>query len=229
MTLRAWYSAAMSPSVDPAIRYHAKVDQCGPDECWLWTGSRRGRQEYGQYGGISVNGRLVGAHRFGYELLVGPIPDGLYVLHRCDTPLCQNPSHWFLGTPKDNSQDREQKGRHIPARGEQDGNAKLTEAGVLEIRRLYVSGTSQYVLAEMFSVTQATISQIVLHKTWTHLAGVNTRPPVYHTKLVESDIRQIRQRYTTGETQQALAAAFSVSQGCILKVVHRRTWKHVCD
>ena len=213
----------------PAIRYHAKVDRRGPDECWLWTGSRRGRKQYGQYGCFSVNGKLVGAHRFGYELLIGPIPDGIYVLHRCDTPLCQNPAHWFLGTPRDNSQDREQKGRHIPARGEQDGNAKLTESTVREIRNLYASGISQYVLARRFSITQATVSQVVRQKTWTHLPGVTTRPPVYHTKLIERDIRYIRARYAAGETQQALAAAFNVSQGCILKVVNRLTWRHVPD
>lgn len=222
-----WYSLNMPKLVDPAVRYHAKVDRRGPGECWLWTGSHRGRREYGQYGAFSFNGKLVGAHRFGYELLIGPIPDGMYVLHRCDTPLCQNPDHWFLGTPRDNSQDREQKGRHIPARGERDGNAKLTEAAVREIRRQYVEGISQYALAAAFAVTQATISQIVSQKTWTHLPSVNQRPPVYHTKLTETDVRQIRRRRTAGETQQALATAFNVSQVCILKIVNRMTWKHI--
>lgn len=67
-----------------------QIDATGP--CWLWLGkSRRGRNR--QYGGVKFNGKTYAAHRFVYELLVGPIPDGLTLDHLCRVPLCVNPDH----------------------------------------------------------------------------------------------------------------------------------------
>jgi hypothetical protein len=177
-----WYLVHMpGPApIAPAIRYLDKVDKRGPEECWEWSG---GRFEKG-YGAFRLSAkRMVKAHRFGFELLIGPIPAGLYVCHTCDNPPCQNPRHWFLGTHKDNAHDREQKmrGRYktlgpLPpkpkvgrARGERDGNAKLTEADVLEIRRLSTTGVSQRSIAERFGITQVNVSSIARRRTWAHL------------------------------------------------------------
>lgn len=78
--------------------------------CWLWTGSNNQR-----YGIVSrlVNGkrRQMRAHRFAFELFVGPIPRGSVVCHKCDTPLCVNPDHLFVGTQADNLRDGILKGR----------------------------------------------------------------------------------------------------------------------
>lgn len=68
-------------------RYWAKVRKT--DSCWLWTAAtQRG------YGAFGVEGKLVRAHRYAYELLVGAIPDGLVLDHVvCDNPLCVRPDH----------------------------------------------------------------------------------------------------------------------------------------
>lgn len=78
--------------------------------CWEWQGHRLPKG-YGHFRGLTA--KNVKAHRFAYELLVGPIPDGLRVLHRCDNPPCVNPVHLFLGTDKDNSDDKIAKGRYV--------------------------------------------------------------------------------------------------------------------
>ena len=78
-----------------------RVARADPDACWIWQGSKR-PQGYGQ---LSYQGRHTSAHRLAWTLTHGPIPDGLFVLHRCDNPPCVNPAHLFLGTTDDNMHD----------------------------------------------------------------------------------------------------------------------------
>ena len=75
--------------------------------CWLWTGQRK---RHG-YGVIKIGGIETKTHRAMWEVVNGPIPDGLCVLHRCDVPPCCNPEHLFLGTQGDNVRDCCKKGR----------------------------------------------------------------------------------------------------------------------
>lgn len=91
-----------------ASRLWAKVAMCvDPCSCWEWNGYRNPQG----YGRLSVNRVFIMAHRLSYLLTSGPIPDGMYVCHRCDNPSCVRPSHLFLGTPLDNIIDCRNKGR----------------------------------------------------------------------------------------------------------------------
>lgn len=79
--------------------------------CWLWTGAKS-EKGYGNIFKKRGNGRTaVMVHRVSYEIHFGEIPEGLFVLHRCDVPACVNPSHLFLGTAQDNVDDMIAKGR----------------------------------------------------------------------------------------------------------------------
>ena len=75
------------------------------------------------------------AHRVAYFIAYGPIPDGMFVCHKCDNPSCCNPDHLFLGTPKDNMMDMLNKGRNvtISLKGEKNPNAKFSNKDVTEI------------------------------------------------------------------------------------------------
>jgi hypothetical protein len=149
-----------------AERYENKIDRSGGESaCHPWTGNTVADG----YGMISVDSGNRLAHRIGWALLNGEIPNGLFVCHTCDNPPCQNPRHWFLGTPGENSDDRERKGRGHRTRGEASPNARLTEAQVIEIRRLQENGGTLRNLAEQFNVGRMTISKIVHRETWSHL------------------------------------------------------------
>lgn len=72
-------------------RFWMKVDRT--DTCWLWTASKT-RNGYGMFG-VSIDGKVTTspAHRWAYEMLVGPIPTGLQIDHLCRVRHCVNPAH----------------------------------------------------------------------------------------------------------------------------------------
>lgn len=155
-------------------RFWSKVDRSGgPDACWLWTGSFFD-SGYGQFAQTAKINRR--AHRVAYELAIGPIPDGLNVLHSCDNRPCCNPSHLFIGTQLDNMADMTAKGRqgmrgHFAPerrpRGERHHNSRLTLADVRAIRLAYASGhRTQQSLANEYGVTRGNIGHIVRGVAW---------------------------------------------------------------
>jgi hypothetical protein len=80
----------------PAVeRFWEKVDKTSG--CWLWTAAL-----WKGYGRIAVGRRMVKAHRFSYELLIGPIPDGMTIDHRCRVRSCVNPAHLEVVTNAEN-------------------------------------------------------------------------------------------------------------------------------
>lgn len=82
--------------------FWAKVDRHGPSGCWLWLAADNGAG-YGMfYVRSSGIRRGILAHRLAYELLVGPIPDGLQLDHLCRNTICVNPAHLEPVTPREN-------------------------------------------------------------------------------------------------------------------------------
>jgi HNH endonuclease len=85
-----------------------------PNGCLEWM---KGHDKFG-YGFIHHNGGYMRTHRFIWELINGPIPEGMCVCHTCDNPPCCNIEHLFLGTNADNTADKMAKGRHSNGRAE---------------------------------------------------------------------------------------------------------------
>jgi hypothetical protein len=154
------------------VRFWSKVEKRGPDECWPWTAGKN----RGGYGLFGVNRKSTLAHRFAWEQLNGPIPDGMFVCHHCDNPPCCNFSHLFLGSNQENVQDSANKGRwqethHFSGYiGEGHPQHVLTKEQVLEIRRHYETGmVTMTFLAEKFGVHIPAISRIIHRLRWKHI------------------------------------------------------------
>ena len=150
----------------------------GPGACWPYMG----RLNPLGYGIVDVFehgvSRQYRAHRVAYEVANGAIPVGLVLLHSCDNPRCCNPAHLTPGTHGENIADMWAKGRQQiydrQARGEEHGQARLTEAVVLEMRRRAGAGETAMALGPEYGVTQAAAWNAIHGVTWKYLPE---RPP----------------------------------------------------
>ena len=116
------------------------------------------------YGNVMVDSVKWLAHRAAWTVHRGPIPSGMLVLHKCDTPQCLNPDHLFLGTSRDNVIDKVRKGRHghHGLYGEKARDAKLTNEQADDVRRKYANGGHTHrSLAAEYGVAHNSIGRIV--------------------------------------------------------------------
>lgn len=132
--------AAKAERTGPAEqRFWAKVDKRGTDECWPWTAAVRNSAE--GYGAFWYERRHQPSNRMALVFSGTPVPAGMVACHACDNPGCCNPAHLFVGTPRQNNDDKVRKKRH--AAGERHGSARLTREQVAEIRSLRQPGSRQ--------------------------------------------------------------------------------------
>ena len=144
-------------------RFWARVHKQPGDGCWLWTGGA-----CSGYGVVFVRATNVRAHRVCWEMLVGPVPDDLSVLHDCDTRCapgdisyrrCVRPDHLWLGTHAQNIRDLWEK--------ERSTRAHINNRVALEIREEYFgSGRSMQAIARKFGISTTTVHQVVVGKRW---------------------------------------------------------------
>lgn len=158
------------PTLTPSdiSRFWSKVNVDSPLNCWEWQ-AYLNHSDYGMY---QLDDRPFYAHRISYFLEHGTLPEGIFILHRCDNPKCVNPNHLFTGTLEDNARDRAQKHRSRDSRGEKSGSAKLCAMDIITIREILDNhppkGTKTK-LAAQYGITKATISKIVQRERWKHI------------------------------------------------------------
>lgn len=140
-------------------RFESKYEAVTESGCWLWNSTIR----HTGYGGFWMDGGSVGAHRASWIIHCGAIPTGLHVCHKCDTPLCVNPRHLFLGSPADNVADKSAKGRAV--KGADHPLAKLDDEMA---RDIYLARGSQAEIATRYGVHQSQVSNIKRRVTWVH-------------------------------------------------------------
>jgi hypothetical protein len=213
----------------------------GDGDCWSWSGTK----DRGGYGRISVNGdKKIGAHRFSFWLHGNGDPGELFVCHDCDNPECTNPSHLFLGTPKDNSQDCVVKGRAADVRAEQNPRALIDNQLAIRVSEEVESGKTNRQIAQELGIGEELVSRIKTGRSWASATG---RTRVYRapaqkierplrrprvgsqnasSKLTEDDVREIR---SSAGSSYEIAKKYGVSAVTIQLIRKRATWAHVAD
>lgn len=173
--------------------------------CKEWTGARSSKG----YGAKRYKGKTWRVHRAAWDEQVGPIPDGMHVLHHCDNPPCYEITHLYLGTEAVNSRDRVSRNRQ--ARRGRLPQAKLNEADAAAIRERYAAGgVTQAQLGEEYGIVQGAISAII-----------RRRKATGKPRLTPETVAAIRAGQAAGMTQAALAEQFGVNPSSVSEIVRR--------
>lgn len=124
------------------------------DDCWLWNGSI----SKSGYGYIGMNNKDIGAHVVAYQLQYDNYDPKLFVLHRCDNPLCVKGSHLFQGTQCTNMNDMYNKKRN------RNGSKGLAKIQFADVKARYAKGETLTSIANDYNVAQSYIGNIVYNK-----------------------------------------------------------------
>jgi len=128
-------------------RFEKKFTKLDSESCWEWEGARSN----GGYGMIGIEGKSFAAHRVSWLLYVGAIPEGLFVLHKCDNKPCVNPSHLYVGSRCDNARDAVERTK-FPIR-------RTSKYDAVQIRKLLDTGLEPWIIAKIFGCSESTISR----------------------------------------------------------------------
>lgn len=178
-------------------------------DCWLWEGAVFNTG----YGKIRRENKIKLAHRISWELHFGHIPEGMCVCHKCDVPLCVNPGHLFLGTQKDNIQDKVNKGRQ--AKGDRSG-ARLHPERVARGDR---SGAR---LHPEKMARKGDKNGSRLHPESRPRGEKNCR-----AKISDAQAAEIKSYLFQGCRVQNIADFMGVSKHLISRIKTGKTWKHI--
>lgn len=192
-------------------------------DCWVWTGHINSKG----YGLAFVRNDKIRAHRLGYELFIGPIPDGLDILHgaTCKIRHCANPWHVRPGTDSDNAKDRIQFGAQV--KGSEHHMAGFTETQALHIlQEFHEKGLSIQEIATKRRANIGTIHDIIQRHTWTHVApGLYPAPGDQRAIVSKAIVREMRRLHEDeGWSYQALENAYHLKYPTVVDICTYRSW-----
>lgn len=167
-----------------------------------------------------VKARLRRLHHVVLEAFVGPCPAGHQTAHLDGHPENNRLDNLAWVTPKENASHKKIHGTEND--GSRNGWSKLTEADVIEIRRLRVEGVPRAVLCERFGLTPDHLGKIATGEQWKHVAG--SSPRTGRPKLTETDAAEIRRLHADGVNRHVIAERFGVVPDHVNVIVRGRRW-----
>ena len=205
------------------------------DGCWDWKGFIRPDG----YVRISCGTKAIGAHIVSWMIHKGDIPSGIHVLHKCDFPTCTNPEHLFLGTHADNMADMIRKGRFVAVKGEDQGQAILTNELVLEIKELLLLGVKCKRIADDLGYARYSVYDINMDRSWKNIeckvkykaltiSDTYREKKLYgNAKLNINEVRKIKKLLKMGVAMTRIALYFNAGKTTIRRIKVGVAWKHV--
>lgn len=194
--------------------FNAKWKLNEANGCWEWTAAKY-TNGYGQIKVPKQRVQMV-AHRLSYLIHHGEIPNGQYVLHKCDNRCCVNPEHLWLGTKKDNSQDMVAKNRHLF--GERQAGHKLTEKHVRIVLELKKLGVKQIRIAEMLGMSNMQISRIVRAERWAHMQP-GKKWVKQRSFVTQQMYEEVMRLHKLGESQYSIARKVHIGQSQVSRLI----------
>lgn len=230
------------PSLDKTqqSRFWSSADlTANKNLCWEWKRKREGR-----YATFYLKGREYKAPRVAYSIFYGKDPSDLLICHKCDNPNCINPNHLFLGTEKDNSDDKIAKGREVFVKGESHPMSKLSDEDVVRIKYLCSHGASSTVVGKEYGIGMTQVRRIVNGDSWKHLhdkASVSTDSiDRYktkgdwavgsrhgHSRMTEGIVLAMRADHKNGLSVGDIAKKYNIHQSGASRIINRDRWKHI--
>lgn len=209
---------------DPAaaIQYFLeRVEITSLEHCWQWKLST-GSHGYGQ---LFWDGRVQTAHRFSYHLFRGD-PGKLQINHKCGNKRCCNPAHIYAGTQLENFKDMLQHGTHVPPpllKGEQIGNAALTDQQASEIKQALLAGSTRQALATQYGVSVSTVSLISRNLRYAHVEPFIPQSCKRNRPTVTAEqVAEVKARLAEGETGQHIASAVGLDATTVSRIKYGR-------
>ena len=182
--------------------------------CWIWT-----EKVLNRYGVIGFKKKIYKGHRLSFIIHKGEIPHKMNVCHKCDTPLCVNPDHLWVGTQKDNVHDMERKGRAVHPKGDRHRTRTCPEATP--------RGDNHFSRRHPEKVARGD-----KHGARLHPEKILRGSQIKLSKFTEDQIKSIRNNFVFNEKTfkqdiKKLAKEYNVWPSTIQRIVLRLNWKHV--
>lgn len=201
-------------------KFYEGLKQGSDSECWPFEGGGYNRRGWHRtiHAGTKYRRKRYMAHRVAYELKYGEIPDGLFVLHKCDNPVCCNPEHLFLGTQSENAKDMWAKNRGNPGspKGKKLGPSPFRKFDGDAVIAMYKDGFTQKKIASYFNCSDVAIS-VFLRKqdSVSHLVGRSGGAAVVRRENTKAQVAKLR---AAGMTQYQVAEHLGISQAFVSKL-----------
>lgn len=199
------------------------------DTCWEWN-AYRDIDGYGRFHALQ-------AHRCSYYFYHYIDPLELFVCHSCDNPSCVNPNHLWLGTLRDNEDDKTSKGRRVKMTSTLSNSNILTEKEIITIFNNIENGffISISQISDHLEINIETIRNIINGKSWKETTKKLPHDLRFYKKLVHGRLSEdtVIEIYKKNKIENInpynLASIYNISVQTAYNICNKKCWVDILN